>query len=53
MMFGMGEEPLLFKNFVSFVGKISDAGVMDIFLFTNGLLMNEAISTALVDMPIT
>jgi radical SAM protein with 4Fe4S-binding SPASM domain len=53
VMFGMGEEPLLFKNFVSFVRKISDAGVMDIFLFTNGLLMNEAISTALVDMPIT
>ena len=53
VMFGMGEEPLLFKNFVSFVRKIADAGVMDIFLFTNGLLMNEAIATALIDLPIT
>ena len=53
VMFGMGEEPLLFKNFVSFVRKIADAGVMDIFLFTNGLLMTEAISTALIELPIT
>ena len=53
VMFGMGEEPLLYKDFVEFVREISEAGVMDIFLFTNGLLMNETISQALIDLPIT
>ena len=53
VMFGMGEEPLLYKDFVEFVREIDQVGVMDVFLFTNGLLMRENISQALIDLPIT
>ena len=53
VMFGMGEEPLLYKKFTELAKEIKQAGVMDIFLFTNGLLLNEKISQELVDIPIT
>lgn len=53
VMFGMGEEPLLYKDFTGFVREICQAGVMDIFLFTNGLLMNEKIARELIDLEIT
>ncbi len=53
VMFGMGEEPLLYKQFVELVRDIKDAGVMDIFLFTNGLLLTEKICQELVNIPIT
>jgi radical SAM protein with 4Fe4S-binding SPASM domain len=48
LMFGMGEEPLLHKGFLEVLNKAEAAGIMDIFLFTNGLLLNERIAEALV-----
>lgn len=53
LMFGMGEEPLLHKGFLDILAQSKAAGIMDIFLFTNGLLVNDRIAQGLVDTPIS
>lgn len=53
IMFGMGEEPLLYKNFRNIIDLSINAGIMDIFVFTNGLLLNEEMSNFLVDRGIS
>ena len=49
LMFGMGEEPLLHKGFLDVLERSNSAGIMDVFLFTNGLLLNERIAKGLVE----
>lgn len=53
LMFGMGEEPLLHKGFLDVLDLAKKAEIMDIFLFTNGVLLTEKIARALIDSPIS
>jgi radical SAM protein with 4Fe4S-binding SPASM domain len=46
--FGMGSEALLYKNIRQALKSAKDAGVMDIFLFTNGTLLTPDLSAFLV-----
>lgn len=46
--FGMGSEALLYKNIRQALKSAKDAGVMDIFLFTNGVLLTPDLSAFLV-----
>lgn len=48
MVIGLGSEPLLYKPIRDVLKATTDAKVMDIFLGTNGVLMNESISEYLV-----
>ena len=41
LMFGAGEEPLMFTDIDKIWEKANSAGIMDIFIFTNGTLLNE------------
>lgn len=52
MVVGMGAEPLLYKDVRNVLKLARDAGVMDVFLGTNGVLLNERMSLFLVDMEI-
>jgi MoaA/NifB/PqqE/SkfB family radical SAM enzyme len=41
LMFGAGEEPLMFTDIDKIWEGANSAGIMDIFIFTNGTLLNE------------
>ncbi len=45
---GMGAEPLLYKGIRDVMRAVREADVMDVFLGTNGVLLNEALSEFLV-----
>lgn len=49
IVFGLGSESLLYKNIRPMIVAAKEAGVMDIFLGTNGVLMDESMSEFLVD----
>ena len=51
--FGMGSEALLYKNIREALVTAKSAGVMDIFLFTNGTLLNPDISEFIVEHQIS
>lgn len=53
IMFGMGEEPLLYKNIGEVIDKAKTAGIMDIFLFTNGTLLTEERCRQIVEQQVT
>jgi len=53
LMFGIGEEPLLHKQFRDVFELAKAAEVMDVFLFTNGMLLTEDLSRFLIDRQIT
>jgi radical SAM protein with 4Fe4S-binding SPASM domain len=53
IMFGMGEEPLLYKDIGSVLDKAQSAGIMDVFLFTNGTLLTEERCRQIVEKQIT
>jgi radical SAM protein with 4Fe4S-binding SPASM domain len=46
-------EPLLFKNFFEVIKRCHEANIMDIFLFTNGTLLNESTAKKILDSGIT
>tara|TARA_B100000900_G_scaffold387420_1_gene378622 strand:+ start:3260 stop:4324 length:1065 start_codon:yes stop_codon:yes gene_type:complete len=46
-------EPLLFKNINQVLKRAEDAGIMDIFLFTNGVLLNEKNTKMILESPVT
>ena len=48
LVFGLGSEPLIYKGAINAMQAAIDAEVMDIFLGTNGVLMNERVSEFLV-----
>ena len=48
LVVGLGSEPLLYKEIKTVLGTALDAGVMDIFLGTNGVLLTEDLSEYLV-----
>lgn len=49
LVIGLGSEPLLYKGIRDVLKATSDSGVMDIFLGTNGVLLNESLCEYLVD----
>jgi len=49
LVVGLGAEPLLYKGAREVLSTARDAGVMDIFLGTNGVLLTEQMSTFLVE----
>jgi radical SAM protein with 4Fe4S-binding SPASM domain len=53
LVIGLGSEPLIFKGATDVLKAAVDADVMDIFLGTNGVLMNERISGFLVENQIS
>lgn len=53
IMFGMGEEPMLYKDLGAVLERAQGAGVMDVFLFTNGTLLNEQRCRSIVERQIT
>ena len=48
MIVGLGSEALIYKNIREAIQKITEAGVMDLFLGTNGVLLKEDLSYFLV-----
>lgn len=52
LVVGLGAEPLLYKNVRDVLKLAKQAGVMDIFLGTNGVLLNEQMSSFLIKMEI-
>ena len=46
---GMGSEALIYKGAQAAIRKIREAGVMDLFLGTNGVLLNEQLCEFLVE----
>lgn len=48
LVIGLGSEPLLYKGIRDVVASATQAKVMDIFLGTNGVLLNESLSEYLV-----
>ena len=46
-------EPLLYKDFFNVIKKCEEADIMDIFLFTNGTLLNENNSKKILESGIT
>ncbi len=50
---GLGSEPLLNPRAAEWIGRAGRAGLMDIRLGTNGLLLTPAVIEALVDGPLT
>ena len=46
-------EPLLYKNIADILNRAKDAEIMDIFLVTNGTLLNEKNSKILLNSPLT
>lgn len=46
-------EPLLFKNIESVIRRAENANIMDIFLFTNGALLNEKKANMILNSGIT
>lgn len=46
-------EPLLFKNFFEVIKRCHDANIMDIFLFTNGTLLNDTNAKKILESGIT
>ena len=50
---GLGSEPLLHPKAAEFTARAVRAGIMDIRLGTNGLLLNEAASEALIESGLT
>lgn len=53
IMFGMGEEPLLYKDIGGVLERAQGAGIMDVFLFTNGTLLTEQVCRKLVERQVT
>ena len=52
MVIGMGSEALIYKEVREALVKVREAGVMDVFLGTNGVLLSEDLSRFLVEQRI-
>ena len=52
MVIGMGSEALIYKGVREALAKVREAGVMDVFLGTNGVLLSEDLSRFLVEQRI-
>ena len=46
-------EPLLYKNIEKIFKRAEEANIMDVFLFTNGILLNEKNSKAILNSSVT
>ncbi len=53
LMFGAGEEPLMFKNIDKMWEKANKIGIMDNFLFTNGTFLNEEMREKILENKIS
>jgi len=53
LMFGAGEEPLMFKNIDKMWEKANDIGIMDNFLFTNGTFLNKEMREKIIENKIS
>jgi radical SAM protein with 4Fe4S-binding SPASM domain len=53
VMFGAGDEPFLYKKIFHAFEKSVDAGIMDVFVFTNGALLDEKKSKLLMKSGVT
>ena len=52
LVVGLGSEPLIFKGVEKVLKRATDAQIMDVFLGTNGILMDEAMCELLIEQPI-
>lgn len=52
LVIGLGSEPLIYKGIKDVLKASTDANIMDIFLGTNGVLMNESLCEYLVESQI-
>lgn len=53
VIIGLGSEPLLYKKIRDVFTAVRDAGVMDVFLNTNGVLLTPELSEFLVETGVT
>lgn len=53
VIIGIGSEGLLYKDIRKVILMAKNTGVMDIFLFTNGVLLNEALSEFLIEQKVS
>ena len=53
LMFGAGDEPLMFSDIDKMWDVANSAGIMDIFIFTNGTLLNEEMCKKILDHKIS
>ena len=53
LMFGAGDEPLMFTDIDKIWEKANSAGIMDIFIFTNGTLLNEEMCEKILDREVS
>ncbi len=53
LMFGAGEEPLMFKSIDKMWEKANKIGIMDNFLFTNGTFLNEEMREKILENKIS
>ena len=49
LMFGAGDEPLMFSDIDQIWKEANSSGIMDIFIFTNGTLLNEDMCKKILD----
>ena len=49
LMFGAGEEPLMYKDIDKMWEKANSIGIMDNFLFTNGTFLNEEMCQKIIE----
>ena len=49
LMFGAGDEPLMFSDIDKMWEIANSSGIMDIFIFTNGTLLNEEMCNKILD----
>ena len=49
LMFGAGEEPLMYKDIDKMWEKANSIGIMDNFLFTNGTFLNEEMRQKIIE----
>ena len=53
LMFGAGDEPLMFSDIDKMWEAANSAGIMDIFIFTNGTLLDEEMCKKILDHKIS
>ena len=53
LMFGAGDEPLMFSDIDKMWETAKSSGIMDIFIFTNGTLLNDEMCNKILDHGIT
>jgi len=53
VIIGLGSEPLLYKKIDKVLEAVRNAGVMDVFLNTNGVLLTEKVTKAILNSGVT